>query len=116
MGVDHDAEWAGLVSTAASRSGSISVRTTEQGLPLGISIERSELQRDPRQLAQDIMRLCKQSASRAGLQRRAELSEAGVAKDVLDTLGFPKEDDVTRDEVIDEWDNDVEPQSWLRSV
>src|ERR1700730_1059571 len=37
--------------TAASRTGSITVRTTEYGLPLGISVDAAELKRDPKALA-----------------------------------------------------------------
>src|SRR6184192_4050064 len=37
--------------TATSRTGSITVRTTEQGLPLGVSVDAAELKRDPRALA-----------------------------------------------------------------
>ncbi|MBJ8338589.1 hypothetical protein JGU71_06810 [Antrihabitans sp. YC3-6] len=104
------------MSTAVSKSGAISLRTTEQGLPISVAIERSELRRDPVALAQEILRLCKQSANRAGLLRREELVSAGIAKDVLDQMGLPKPEDVALDEAVDEWENDVEPQSWMRSV
>lgn len=102
------------MSTASSRSGAITVRTTEQGLPIGISIERSELRRDPDHLAQEILRLCKQSANRAGLERRAELVAAGVSKEVIDQFDLPKPEDVAREE--DAEDYEIEPQSWLRSI
>ena len=114
MSDPYGAGWEGLVSTAANRSGSISLRTSEYGLPLGISIERAELRRDPAVLAQDIVKLCKQAANRAGLQRRAELKAAGVASDVLDRFGLPRQEDVTREEAIDDFDD--EPQTWLRSI
>ena len=102
--------------TAASRSGSISVETTEQGLPVGIAIERGELRRPPAELAAEIVRLCKQSANRAGLARRAELRAAGLSSDVLALTGLPKPEDVARQELIEESEYEVEPQSWLRSV
>ncbi len=101
---------------AASKSGSISVATTEQGLPVGITIERAELRRDPEALAGEILRLCKQSANRAGLARRAELVQAGLTSDVLALTGLPKPEDVARQELVDEAEYEVEPQSWLRSV
>lgn len=101
---------------AVSKSGSISVETTEQGLPVGITIESAELRREPGELAGEILRLCKQSANRAGLARRAELVEAGLTSDVLALTGLPKPEDVARQELVDEADYEVEPQSWLRSV
>lgn len=102
--------------TAASRSGAISVETTEQGLPLGITVEREELRRPPGELAAEILRLCKQSANRAGLARREQLQAAGLTGDVLALTGLPKPEDVARQELIEETEYDVEPQSWLRSV
>ncbi|RJO72096.1 hypothetical protein D5S18_23240 [Nocardia panacis] len=104
-------EWA-----AASRSGAITVRTTELGLPLGISIERSELGRPPAELAADILRLCRHAASRAGLARRAELSEAGMPPSALALLGLPTQEEVARQEMAEEEEYETEPQSWLRSV
>lgn len=101
---------------AASRSGSISVETTEQGLPIGITVERDELRRPPGELAAEILRLCKQSANRAGLARREQLQAAGLTSDVLALTGLPKPEDVARQELVEEAEYDVEPQSWLRSV
>lgn len=104
------AEW-----TASSRSGSISVRTTEQGLPLGISIEPAELRRDPAGLAAEVLRLCKQAANRAGLARRREMEEAGVAGDMLALMNLPTPEEVARAEIVEEEEYDIEPRSWLRS-
>lgn len=102
--------------SVTSRSGSISIETTEQGLPIGLTIERDELRRPPGELAAEIVRLCKQSANRAGLARRAELAAAGLTSDVLALTGLPKPEDVARQELVEEAEYDVEPQSWLRSV
>ncbi|MCA2210201.1 MULTISPECIES: hypothetical protein [Nocardia] len=101
---------------ALSRTGAIEVRTTEQGLPLGITIEADELRRAPGELAAEVLRLCKQSADRAALARRAELSAAGVSSDVLTSLGLPTPESVAAAEVVAEQDYDTEPDSWLRSV
>lgn len=106
----------GGVFFALSRTGAIEVRTTEQGLPLGISIEADELRRSPSELAAEILRLCQQSATRAALARRAELSAAGVSSDVLASLGLPTPEAVAVAEVVAEQDYDTEPDSWLRSV
>lgn len=102
--------------TATSRSGAIAVRTTEQGLPLRISVEPGELRRDPGELAAEVLRLCRQAANRAGAARRRQLADAGVSRDLLDLTGLPTAAEVERQELFDEQEYDVEPQSWLRSV
>ncbi|WP_225729883.1 MULTISPECIES: hypothetical protein [unclassified Nocardia] len=102
--------------TAASRTGAISVRTTEQGLPLGVSIEPTELKGDPQQLASEILRLCKQAANRAGIARRTELAAAGVPASSLALMGLPTPEEVARQEIAQEAEYETEPQSWLRSV
>ncbi|MBF6327527.1 hypothetical protein [Nocardia transvalensis] len=104
------------MSTATSRTGAISVRTTEQGLPLAVSVEAQELRRNPAELAQEILRLCRQSANRAGLARREQLAAAGLSSEALALTGLPKPEDVARQELSEEQDYDVEPESWLRSV
>ncbi|WP_227998546.1 hypothetical protein [Nocardia australiensis] len=105
------AEW-----MATSRTGAISVRTTEQGLPLGISVEPAELRRDPAGLAAEVLRLCKQAAGRAGLARRAELEAAGLSADMLALMGLPTPEEVARNEIVEEEEYETEPRSWLRQV
>ncbi|MBB5912852.1 hypothetical protein BJY24_001719 [Nocardia transvalensis] len=102
--------------SATSRTGSITVRTTEQGLPVGISVEPGELRKDPRALATEVVRLCRQAANRAGLQRRAQLEEAGMAPEMIDLMGLPTPEAVARQEVADEEEYETEPDTWLRSV
>ncbi|MBY8855219.1 hypothetical protein K7711_01875 [Nocardia sp. CA2R105] len=102
--------------TAANRTGSISVRTTEQGLPLGISVDPAELRRDPQALAAEVLRLCKQAANRAALARRAEFEEAGVAPEALRRMGLPSPAEVAQSELAEEDEYETEPESWLRSV
>lgn len=104
------------MSTATTRSGSIAVETTEQGLPLRISIEAAELRRDPTELAAELLRLCARAADRAGLARRRQLAEAGVSSDLLALTGLPTAEQVERQALVDEQEYDTEPQSWLRSV
>lgn len=105
------AEW-----TATSRTGAITVRTTDQGLPLGISVEATELRRDPSGLAAEVLRLCKQAANRAGLARREELEAAGMTSDMLALMGLPTREEVARQEIVEEEEYETEPRSWLRSV
>ncbi|MRH88611.1 hypothetical protein GFY24_14360 [Nocardia sp. SYP-A9097] len=102
--------------TLASRSGAVVVCTTEQGLPLGVSVERDQLRGDPSALAAEVLRLCKQSAARAGLQRREQLRAAGLAPELLALTGLPTAAEVTRQEIVEEQDFDTEPESWLRPI
>ncbi|WP_319944842.1 hypothetical protein [Nocardia macrotermitis] len=102
--------------TAANRTGSISVRTTEQGLPLGISVDKAELRRDPGALAAEVLRLCKQAANRAALARRAEFEAAGVDSAALHRMGLPTPAEVAQSELVEEDEYETEPESWLRSV
>ncbi|MFI2232480.1 hypothetical protein [Nocardia testacea] len=101
---------------AHSLTGTIRVRTTEMGLPVAISVAPDQLRRDPDALAGEILRLCKQSAARAGLERRKQLQESGFTTDMLRSTGLPTEAEVARQEILDEQDYDTEPESWLRSV
>ncbi|WP_278264911.1 hypothetical protein [Nocardia sp. AG03] len=102
--------------TASSRTGAIEVRTTERGLPVGITIDGDQLRGDPDALAAEILRLCKQSAERAGLARRTQLAEAGFDPGLLAATGLPTEAQVAAAEIAEEQDYDTEPESWLRSV
>lgn len=104
------------MSTASTRSGAMAVETTEQGLPLRISIDPAELRRDPAELAAELLRLCAQAAARAGLVRRRQLAEAGLSSDLLALTGLPTAEQVERSELIDEQEYETEPQTWLRSV
>ncbi len=114
---DSDPQQPGFTEwTAASRTGSITVRTSDQGLPLGISVDPAELQRDPRALAAEVLRLCKQAANRAALARRAEFEEAGVPADTLRSMGLPTPEEVARAELLEEDEYETEPESWLRST
>ncbi|HLS76878.1 MAG TPA: hypothetical protein VK083_08835 [Nocardia sp.] len=104
------------MATATSRSGSISVVTTEQGLPTALTVEPDELRRDPAELAADILRLCRRAADRAGLERRAELSAAGLSSEALALTGLPRPEEVAARELAEEQEYEQEPQSWMRSV
>ncbi|MFI1462577.1 hypothetical protein [Nocardia carnea] len=114
-GIAGDAEFP-IEFTAHSITGSIRIRTTETGLPVAVSVEPGELRRDPDALAGEILRLCKQSAARAGLERRKQLQEAGFTSEMLKLAGLPTEEQVARRELVQEQEYDTEPESWLRSV
>ncbi|MGW4117290.1 hypothetical protein [Nocardia sp. NPDC004711] len=102
--------------TLSSRTGSIVVTTTEQGLPRALSVERDRLREDPELLAAEILRLCRQSAARAGIERRAQLKAAGLAPELLALTGLPTMEEVTRQEYVEEQEYETEPDSWLRPI
>jgi hypothetical protein len=110
----HDDKFTAFTTgTATSCGGRISVTTTELGLPLALSVEADELQRDPQELADDLVALCRQAANRAGLARRRELAQQGVSPAGLDLLKLPTFDEVQREEIIHETVHEYEPRSWL---
>lgn len=104
------------MTTATSRDGAIKVVTTETGLPTALNVDDSQLRRDPAILARDILRLCRQAAQRAGLERRAQMVEQGVPSGVIALFGLPDPDEVARAEIIAEVDDDYGTQTWMRSV
>ncbi|MYR07571.1 hypothetical protein GTV32_15220 [Gordonia sp. SID5947] len=90
--------------------------TTEAGLPTALTIDDSQLRRDPRVLGKDILRLCRQAAQRAGLERRAQMVADGVPGHVIELFDLPKPEDVAREEIIAEADDDYDQQTWMRST
>ncbi|MGK8488383.1 hypothetical protein ACRS5S_01070 [Nocardia asiatica] len=101
--------------SAASRTGLISVETTETGLPTAISVYEVVLRDDPGGLAAEIMRLCRQSANRARLARRNALTEAGADREVMAWLGLPTAEEVARAEEAEEEQFGYDPGSWLKA-
>ena len=112
---DETVENAALLVTVASRSGALRMTATEQGLPVRLDVDAEQLQRDPDVLARDLLRLCRQAAQRAGLQRRIQMTEQGVPAEVIDRFGHPRPEDVAREEILDDED-DYEPTSWMRPL
>lgn len=103
-----------LTSPASSRSGEITVSATEQGLPVAITVDVAVLKQDPGELAARILRLCRRAADRAGLERRRQLSEAGVSGEVISLLGLPTADTVAERELADEYAYEMAPRTWSR--
>ncbi|MBU3061667.1 hypothetical protein KO481_09030 [Nocardia sp. NEAU-G5] len=103
------------VAASTNRSGTISVRATDQGMPVEIKFERSEYRYGAQALAAEILRLTKRSAIVAKARRREVLAESGMPVEILDKLGLP-----TRQAAVDELDRmddeDTGPTSWMRPV
>ena len=103
------------MAAATSRTGTITVVTTDQGLPTAVRLEPAELRKDPSVLAAEVLRLCQQAAMHAGVARREELKARGVSPDIIDQMKLPKADDLARAEYQDDADASA-PSSWMRSV
>ncbi|MEU7634039.1 hypothetical protein AB0C34_29370 [Nocardia sp. NPDC049220] len=103
------------VAGSSNRSGTISVRATDQGMPVEITFERNEYRYGAQSLANEILRLTQRSAIAARARRRELLAEAGMPTDILDRLGLPN-----RQQAVDELDRiddaDTGPTSWMRPV
>jgi hypothetical protein len=99
-----------------SSRGTISVLTTERGLPLALRLDPLELKKSPEQLASDIMALCRLSAARAQVARRRDLVEKGFSAAVIRGLPLATEEDLARFEEEVLGDEDDLPSSWRRSV
>lgn len=99
-----------------SRSGTISVVTTERGLPVSLSLDAVELQKPPQQLANEIMALCRLSAARAQVARRRELTEKGFSASVIRGLNLATQEDLARAEEDALGDDDDLPPTWRVSV
>ncbi|MFI9412506.1 hypothetical protein [Nocardia gamkensis] len=103
------------VASSSNRSGTISVRATDQGMPVEIKFERSEYRYGAQSLANEILRLTQRSAIAARARRRELLAESGMPSDILDRLGLP-----TRQQAVDELDRiddaDTGPTTWMRPI
>jgi hypothetical protein len=98
------------VAAKTNRAGTVKVRATNQGMPVEVVIDRSELRYGAGQLSQEILRLTQAAAAEAGMRRREMLAEQGITPDILDSLGLPDR------RKIDDDEDDYTPQSWLRKV
>lgn len=98
---------------AALRGGDIAVTATDSGLPAAVHVTPDQLRRNPEDLADDILRLCRLAADRAGLRRREYLAGLGLDEDTLNLLGLPTKQALEQSELADETEHDYEPRSWL---
>jgi hypothetical protein len=105
-----------MTQPVQSGSGTISVRTTERGLPVALRIDAVELKKPPEQLAADILALCRLSAARAQVARRRDLVEKGFSATVIHGLQLATEEELVRAEAEALCDDDELPSSWRRQV
>jgi len=105
-----------MTQPVRSHTGTISVLTTERGLPVALRLDAAELKKPPEQLARDIMALCRLSAARAQVARRRDLVEKGFSAAVIRGLQLATEEDLAGAEEQVAGAEDELPPSWRRSV
>ena len=110
-----DANTTVVSAVSATRSGSVSVRATEHGVPIAIAIDEGELRFGGTALASTILDRCTRATTAARALRRIRLAEDGVPADILDRLGLPTDARVAAD-ANDDLAQDPAPTSWLRPV
>ncbi|MDV6301253.1 hypothetical protein R3P93_01615 [Rhodococcus cerastii] len=102
-------------AVSGTRSGSVTVRATEHGLPIGIAIDERELRYGGGALASTILEHCVRASAAARAQRRTLLAEDGVPTEVLNRLGLPTRARVAA-EANEHLAGDSAPTSWLKQV
>lgn len=83
-----------ITATAHNRAGTISVRTTDGGLPVDLRIDPRELRYGARQLADQILALNRQAALEAAVVRGERLAAEGVPREILDRMRLPSRADL----------------------
>ncbi len=98
-----------------SRTGDISVRTTERGLPTQLKIGATEMSRAPDDLACEILSLCQLSALRLQVARRRDLLTRGFSPTVIRGLNLATEEDLAAAEEAARGDDEGLPETWMTS-
>ncbi|MFX1757973.1 MULTISPECIES: hypothetical protein [Rhodococcus] len=83
-----------ITATAHNRAGTISVRTTDSGLPVDLRIDPHELRYGAQQLADRILDLNRQAALEAAVIRGERLAAEGVPREILDRMRLPSRADL----------------------
>lgn len=110
-----DANITVVSAVSATRTGSVTVRATEHGVPVAIAIDARELRYGGTALASTILDRCTRATAAARAQRRIRLAEDGVPAGILDRLGLPTDARVAAD-ANDDLAQEPAPTSWLRPV
>jgi hypothetical protein len=102
------------VAASTNRRGTVTVRATNQGMPVEVKIDREELRYGAGPLAAEVLRLCKIAAAQAGARRRDLLAARGLTDELLNALRLP-----TRAQALatdKDPDESFTPQTWMRKV
>lgn len=101
---------------ARTPSGTISVTTTERGLPTALKIDARELKKSTQELAREILGLCQLAAMRAQVAHRRELVDQGRDASLINDLKLANEEDLAKAEAQLRGDDEELPSTWMRSV
>ncbi len=101
-----------------SRGGGIQILTTDRGLPVRLKLDQRELNRQPQDLAKEILALCRLSAQRAQVEIRHEMAARGVSAAVLRDMNLATEEEFVAAKAVlfGDDDDDDPPDTWMRSV
>ena len=103
--------------TLRSPSGGIEVRATTRGLPIALKLDPRELSKAPRDLAHDILSLCRLAAARNQVAQRRELVARGYSPAVVHSLNLSTEQELARIEAeVFGDDPDAPPDTWMKPV
>jgi hypothetical protein len=105
-----------MAQPVQSPGGTISVHTTERGLPVALRLDPVELKKPPAQLADEIMALCRLSAARAQVEHRRDLAEKGYSASVIEPLQLATAEELARAEDAVLGEEGELPSTWGRSV
>lgn len=75
-----------VTAIAHNRAGTISVRATDDGLPVELRIDPRELRYGAAALADEILVLNRRAAQEAAALRRRDLQDQGVPSEVVDRM------------------------------
>ncbi len=75
-----------VTAIAHNRAGTISVRTTDDGLPVELRIDPRELRYGAAELADEILTLNRRAAQEAAATRHRDLHRQGVPSEVVDRM------------------------------
>ncbi|MHA3023908.1 hypothetical protein ACXPWS_27005 [Mycobacterium sp. BMJ-28] len=101
-----------------SPGGGIQVVTTDRGLPIRLKLQQRELNRQPQDLAREILALCQLSAKRAQVEIRQDMAARGASPQTLRGMNLATEDEfqAAKTALFGGGDDDEQPDTWLRSV
>jgi hypothetical protein len=85
-------------------------------MPVALKLDRRELSKPPRQLAQEILLLCQLSAKRMQVARRRGLIANGFSPSVVRGLNLSTQEELARAEADSCDDPDALPDTWLKPI
>lgn len=101
-----------------SPGGGIQVLTTDRGLPIRLKLDQRELNRQPQDLADEILALCQLSAKRSQVLIRQEMVARGTSPSIMREMNLATEEEfhAAKAALFGEQDDDDPPATWMRSV